>query len=181
MFPQLIMQFYKKVVGCLLQLSSTPNLQFPMGLIPHIIGVLCLAYPYLLDFQDRNFLHQLFKIPQKNKSKKPHLLANNTMDTFQDIVEGDKSEYKQGIIGQMQLQQHNALYNIHIRLLHFRETKSFIYIVSAKCIIYLRDYRLMFTKISNVTPFVYQSWATSIEVKKMAMKILLSSEIINQK
>ena len=181
MFPQLIVQFHKKVVGCLLQLSPTPNPQLPMDLIPHIIGVLCLAHPHLLDFQDGNFLHQLFKMPQKNKSKKPHLLANNTMDAFQDIVEGDKSEYEQGIIGQMQLQQHNALCNIYMRLLHFGETKSFIYIVSAKCIIYLRDYRLMFTKISNVTPFIYQGWTTSIEVRKMAMKILLSSEIVNQK
>jgi len=66
-----------------------------------------------------------------------------------------------------------------MRLLHFGETKSFIYIASAKYIIYLRDYGLMFTKISNVTSFVYQSWATSIEVKKMAMKTLLSLEIVN--
>jgi len=64
-------------------------------------------------------------------------------------------------------------FSIHIRLLHFRETKSFIHVAGAKCIIYLRDYGLMFTKISNVIPSIYQSWETSIEVKKTVTKTLL--------
>ena len=63
-------------------------------------------------------------------------------------------------------------FSIHMRLLHFRETKSFIHIAGAKCIIYLRDYRLTFTKISDVMPSIYQSWATS-KVKKTATKTLL--------
>jgi len=69
----------------------------------------------------------------------------------------------------MQLWQHNALRSIHMRLLHFEETKSFIHVTSAKCIICLRDYRLM---ISDVTPSIYQSWATS-KVEKTATKTLL--------
>jgi len=41
-----------------------------------------------------------------------------------------------------------------MRLLHFR----FIHVASAKCIICLRDHGLMFTKISDVMPSIYQSW-----------------------
>ena len=52
------------------------------------------------------------------------------------------------MIDQMQLWRHDALCSIHMRLLHFGETKSFIHIASAKCIIYLRDYGLMFPKTS---------------------------------
>ena len=68
----------------------------------------------------------------------------------------------------MQLWQHNALRSIHMRLLHF----GFIHVASAKCIICLIDYRLMFTKISDVILSIYQSWETSIEVKKTATKTL---------
>jgi len=71
-------------------------------------------------------------------------------------------------MGHMQLWQQNALRSIHMRLLHF----GFIYVASAKCIICLRNYRPMFTKISDVTPSIYQSWATS-KVKKTATKTLL--------
>jgi len=101
-------------------------------------------------------------MPSKNKPKKLRLLANDTTDAFQDIVEGDGSEYEWGMIDQMQLWRHDALCTIHMRLLHFGETKSFIHIAKAKCIIYLRDHGVMFTKIPNVTPSVYQCWATSI-------------------
>jgi len=69
----------------------------------------------------------------------------------------------------MQLWQHDALHSIHMRLLHYGETKCFVHITSAKCIICLRDYRLM---ISDVMPSIYQSWATS-KVKKIATKTLL--------
>ena len=174
------MWFRKKVLGRLSQLNHMPpNPQFPMGSIPRITGVLCSAHPHSLDFQDGDFLCQPFKMPSKNKPKKPCLLANDTTDAFQDIVEGDGSEYEWGMIDRMQLWRRDVLCSIHIRLLHSGETKSFIHIASAKCIIDLRDYGLMFTKISNVTPSVYQSWATSIEVKKTVTKTLLSSEIVD--
>ena len=34
-----------------------------LDLLPHITGVLCSAYPHLLDFQDEDLLRRLFKIP----------------------------------------------------------------------------------------------------------------------
>jgi len=70
-----------------------------------------------------------------------------------------------GTIDHMQLW---ALRSVHMRLLHF----GFIHVAIAKCIICLRDYGLMFTKISDVMPSVYQSWETS-KVKKTATKTLL--------
>ena len=53
------------------------------------------------------------------------------------------------------------------------------HIPSATCIMYLRDYGQLLTKISNVTPSVDQSWATSIGVKKTVTKTSLSSGIVN--
>ena len=61
--PDLLCGSVKKVVGHLLQLSPTPNPQFPMGSVPWITGVLCSVHPYSLDFQDGDFLRRLFKMP----------------------------------------------------------------------------------------------------------------------
>ena len=55
----------------------------------------------------------------KSSLNKPHPLANDTTDVFQDLEEDDESEYEWGMVDRMRLWRHDAL------MQHLYETAAF--------------------------------------------------------